>query len=44
VHERWADTDRLNARSGGHLLSAQEALVSQWGEDPPEKFIRHVSV
>jgi catechol 2,3-dioxygenase-like lactoylglutathione lyase family enzyme len=43
VHERWADTDRLNAASGGRLLSAQEALVSQWGEDPPEKFIKHVS-
>lgn len=43
VHERWADTDRLNARSGSNLLSAEEALVSQWGEDPPEKFIRHVS-
>jgi hypothetical protein len=44
VHERWADTDRLNARSATNLLSAHEALVSQWGEDPPEKFIRHVSV
>ena len=44
VHERWADTDRLNARSGSNLLSAEEALVSQWGEDPPERFIRHVSV
>jgi catechol 2,3-dioxygenase-like lactoylglutathione lyase family enzyme len=43
VHERWADTDRLNAASGGRLLSAQEALGSQWGEDPPEKFIKHVS-
>ena len=43
VHERWADTDRLNARSGSNLLPAHEALVSQWGEDPPEKFIRHVS-
>ena len=43
VHERWADTDRLNARSGSNLLPAEEALVSQWGEDPPEKFIRHVS-
>src|SRR5215510_8920065 len=43
VHEQWADTDRLNARSGGHLLSAQEALRSQWGEDPPAKFIGHVS-
>ena len=44
VHERWADTDRLNARTPGNLLSAEEALVSQWGEDPPEKFIKHVSV
>jgi catechol 2,3-dioxygenase-like lactoylglutathione lyase family enzyme len=44
VHERWADTDRLNARTPGNLLSAEEALVSQWGEDPPERFIRHVSV
>jgi catechol 2,3-dioxygenase-like lactoylglutathione lyase family enzyme len=43
VHERWADTDRLNARTPGNLLSAEEGLVSQWGEDPPERFIRHVS-
>ena len=43
VHERWADTDRLNAKSPGNLLPAEEALISQWGEDPPEKFIRHVS-
>jgi len=43
VHERWADTDRLNARTPGTLLSAEEALVSQWGENPPEKFIKHVS-
>ncbi len=43
VHEQWADTDRLNARSGSNLLPAEEALVSQWGEDPPQKFIRHVS-
>jgi hypothetical protein len=43
VHEQWADTDRLNARSGSHVLPAEEALVSQWGEHPPEKFIRHVS-
>ncbi|HEV8438915.1 MAG TPA: catechol 1,2-dioxygenase [Methylomirabilota bacterium] len=43
VHERWADTDRLNVKSGSNLLPAEEALVSQWGEHPPEKFIRHVS-
>ncbi len=43
VHERWADTDRLNARTPGNLLSAEEALISQWGEKPPDKFIKHVS-
>jgi hypothetical protein len=43
VHEQWADTDRLNAKSGGHLLSVQEAFVSQWGEDPPQMFLGHVT-
>jgi catechol 2,3-dioxygenase-like lactoylglutathione lyase family enzyme len=42
VHERWADTDRLNARSGSHLLPAHEALVSQWGGPPPERFIKRI--
>jgi catechol 2,3-dioxygenase-like lactoylglutathione lyase family enzyme len=43
THERWADTDRLNAKSGSNLLPAQEALRSQWGADPPQKFLGHVS-
>src|SRR5438132_1270510 len=43
VHERWADTDRLNAKSGSNLLSAEEGFRSQWGENPPERFIKHVS-
>jgi catechol 2,3-dioxygenase-like lactoylglutathione lyase family enzyme len=43
VHEHWADSDRLNVKNGSHLLSAEEALVSQWGEGPPEKFIKHAS-
>lgn len=38
VHERWADTDRLNATNGGNLVSAEEGLQSQWGDRPPEKF------
>jgi len=42
VHERWADTDRLNARSGSNLLPAHEALGSQWGGPPPEKFIKRI--
>ena len=42
VHERWADTDRLNARSGSNLLPAHEALSSQWGGPPPERFIKRI--
>jgi catechol 2,3-dioxygenase-like lactoylglutathione lyase family enzyme len=43
VHEHWADSDRLNVANGSHLLPAEEALTSQWGERPPEKFINHAS-
>ena len=42
AHERRADTDRLNARSGSNLLPAHEALISQWGEPPPERFIKRI--
>jgi hypothetical protein len=42
VHERWADTDRLNVRSGSNLLPAHEALGSQWGGPPPERFIKRI--
>ena len=40
MHERWADTDRLTVHD---LLSAEEERVGQWGEDTPERFIRHVT-
>jgi catechol 2,3-dioxygenase-like lactoylglutathione lyase family enzyme len=43
VHEHWADSDRLNLAYGSKLVPADEALVSQWGEAPPEKFINHAS-
>ena len=43
VHEHWADSDRLNVAYGSKLVPAEEALVSQWGEAPPEKFINHAS-
>jgi hypothetical protein len=43
VHEHWADSDRLNLANGSNLVSVEEALVSQWGEAPPEKFINHAS-
>ena len=44
VHEHWADSDRLNVKNGSNILPAEEALVSQWGDPPPQKFIEHVSV
>jgi len=43
VHERWADTDRLNAHSGSNLLPAHEALGSQWGTPAPERFISRIT-
>ena len=43
VHEHWADSDRLNLANGSNLVPVEEALISQWGEAPPEKFIHHAS-
>jgi catechol 2,3-dioxygenase-like lactoylglutathione lyase family enzyme len=43
VHEHWSDTDRLNVHNGSNLISAEEGLVSQWGERPSERFIGHVT-
>jgi catechol 2,3-dioxygenase-like lactoylglutathione lyase family enzyme len=43
VHERWADTDRLNAANGGNVLSVEEGFQSQWGDRPPDRFIGHAS-
>jgi catechol 2,3-dioxygenase-like lactoylglutathione lyase family enzyme len=42
-HEHWADSDRLNARNGGNLVPVEEGLASQWGEQPPEKFMHLAS-
>ena len=42
VHEHWSDSDRLNVKNGSNLLPVEEALISQWGERPPEKFINRV--
>ncbi len=39
IHEHWADTDRLNARTGPNLLPARVGLDSQWG-DPQPKIMR----
>jgi catechol 2,3-dioxygenase-like lactoylglutathione lyase family enzyme len=43
VHERWADTDRLNAGNGSNLLTPEEGFQSQWGERPPERFLHHAT-
>lgn len=43
IHEHWSDSDRLNVRNGSNLLSAEEGLVSQWGEPPPHKLLDRVS-
>jgi catechol 2,3-dioxygenase-like lactoylglutathione lyase family enzyme len=43
VHEHWADSDRLNVANGSNTVPVEEALVSQWGEPPPDRFVNHVS-
>ena len=43
VHERWADTDRMNAYNPPGLFPAEVGLSNQWGDSAPEKFINHVS-
>jgi len=42
VHEHWADSDRLNVKNGSNLISAQDGLVSQWGEGPPPKMLDRI--
>lgn len=32
IHEHWADSDRLNVRSGSNLMPVEEGLTSQWGQ------------
>ena len=43
VHEHWADSDRLNTHSGTNIVPVEEGLKSQWGEEPPARFIGYVS-
>jgi catechol 2,3-dioxygenase-like lactoylglutathione lyase family enzyme len=42
THEHWTDTDRVNIGHGSHLISAEDGLVSQWGERPPEKMLNRI--
>ena len=37
-HEHWADSDRLNASMKTNVWEPHEAMTSQWGEEPPERF------
>ena len=37
-HEHWADSDRLNASHPMTVWDAREGMVTQWGEEPPERF------
>jgi hypothetical protein len=38
AHEHWADSDRLNADAPTAVWDAREGLVTQWGEEPSERF------
>ncbi len=42
-HEHWADSDRLNASTPGNLVPVEEGLASQWGEQPPPRFLQLAS-
>jgi hypothetical protein len=43
IHEHWSDSDRLNVQSGSNLMPAEEGLVSQWGEPPPQKLLDRIT-
>jgi hypothetical protein len=37
-HEHWADSDRINASAMTTIWEAREGMVTQWGEEAPERF------
>lgn len=37
LHEHWADTDRLNASAPTNTWDAHEGMVTQWGEEAPQR-------
>jgi catechol 2,3-dioxygenase-like lactoylglutathione lyase family enzyme len=41
VHEHWTDTDVLNARTPANQVSAEDGLLSQWGDAVPQELIDH---
>ena len=43
VHEHWADTDVLNARTPSNLVERGDGLLGPWGQPIPEEFRGHAS-
>jgi hypothetical protein len=41
VHEHWTDSDVLNAHAEPGLHPIERGLSNQWGDAPPEEFLRH---
>ena len=41
VHEHWTDSDVLNASARPGLHPIETGLSNQWGDAPPEEFVRH---
>jgi hypothetical protein len=37
-HEHWADSDRLNASAPTNEWDARDGMVTQWGEEPSDRF------
>jgi catechol 2,3-dioxygenase-like lactoylglutathione lyase family enzyme len=37
-HEHWADSDRVNASAVTKVWEAREGMITQWGEEAPERF------
>jgi hypothetical protein len=38
AHEHWADSDRLNASAPTTTWQVHEGMITQWGDEPPQKF------
>ena len=38
THEHWADSDRLNASTPTNKWAAADGMITQWGEEPPERY------
>jgi len=37
-HEHWADSDRLNADAPTNEWDARDGMVTQWGDEAPDRF------